>query len=126
MAFVKLYTQFRIVKMNIASLTRGVEYNENKPAITVLIDNDNTKEIRIAMRKGQFMKEHKTAFPIVVEIVDGDVDFSVNGVKNSLQKGDLVALEGNVPHDLFSTSDCIIRLSLSKLDNAQRVKDVAN
>lgn len=110
--------------MKTASLNRGLEFNENKPAIAVLFETDNTKEIRIAMRKGQLMKEHKTAFPIVVEIFEGEIDFTTEGKTHHLQKGDILSLEGNIPHDLSSKSDSIVRLSLSKLDTAQRVRDV--
>ena len=112
--------------MKTASLANEIVYNETKPAINVLLETDSTKEIRIAMKKGQFMKEHKTPFPIVVEMFDGTLDFGVKGEILNLVKGDMLSLEGNVPHDLVSTSDCIVRLSLSKLDKVERVLDVIN
>lgn len=110
--------------MKIASLSKNIEYKENKPAILVLLDTESTKEIRIAMRAGQVMKEHKTPFPIVVEIFDGQIDFGVNGTIHQLTKGDLVSLEGNVPHDLTARADSVIRLSLNKKDKVERVKKV--
>ena len=95
--------------MKIASLTTDLNYNTDKPAITVLFETNNTKEIRIAMRKNQLMKEHKTAFPIVVEIFEGEIDFGVGGNVHSLKKGSLIALEGGVPHDLVAKQDSIVR-----------------
>ena len=110
--------------MKIASLSKQLAYKENKPAIQVLLETESTKEIRIAMRSGQIMKEHKTPFPIVVEIFEGQIDFGVNGTTHALTKGDLVSLEGNVPHDLTARADSVIRLSLSKKDKVQRVQKV--
>lgn len=107
--------------MKTASILNEIVFKEDKPAITVLIDTENTKEIRIALKKGQLMKEHKTAYPIVVEIFDGEIHFGVEGDKKHLKKGDLIALKGNVMHDLTGIEDSIIRLSLSKQDTAQRV-----
>ena len=107
-----------------ASLAQNLEYNENKPAISVLFQTESTKEIRILMRSGQFMKEHKTPFPIVVELFDGTLDFGVNGETHHLVKGDMLTLEGNVPHDLTATSDCTVRLSLSIKDKVERVEAV--
>lgn len=111
--------------MKIASLTKDLEYKENKPAISVLLETDNSKEIRIAMRAGQIMKEHKTPFPIVVEIFEGTIDFGVDGRVLQLEKGSLIALEGNIPHDLKAEEDSIVRLTLSKNDSSQRVVKVS-
>lgn len=110
--------------MKTASLTKDIQYNDNRPTIQVMLDTENGKEIRIAFKKGQVMKEHKTPFAIVVEIFDGSIDFGVNGEVHSLHKGDLISLEGGVPHDLAAVKDSIVRLSLNKGDSATRVADV--
>lgn len=110
--------------MTTASITENLVYNEDRPAIAKLMDTDTTKEIRILMRKGQVMKEHTAPFPIIVSIFEGSIDFGVNGQKLALKKGDLISLKEHVPHDLHCTEDCIIRLSLSKLDTEERVKSV--
>ena len=111
--------------MKTASLTNALTYNEKGVAVSVLLETETTKEVRIVMKKGQVMKEHKTPFPIVVELFEGSIDFGVNGEKHALVKGDMISLDGSVPHNLLATNDTIIRLSLSKLDSTDRVKDVA-
>lgn len=112
--------------MKLTSLFENLEYKENKPAIYVLFETTFTKEIRIAMKKGQVMKEHQTPFPIVVEIVKGNIEFGVEGGILKLKKGYLVALDGGVPHDLTAKEDSIIRLTLTKSDNTSRVKKIVN
>ena len=111
--------------MTTASLTENLEYNDQRPAVKVLLETEANKEIRIAFKEGQGLKEHKTPFPIVVEIFEGAVDFGVNGETRALKKGDLIALSGNVPHDLKAKEDSIVRLSLTKADKAERVEEVA-
>lgn len=112
--------------MKNASLLKNVEYKENGPAVMVLFETENTKEIRIAFRKGQLMKEHKAPFPIVVEIFEGEIDFGVEGETQILERGDLIALDGNVPHNLKAEADSIVRLTLNKRDDSQRVREAAN
>ncbi|MCX7546974.1 cupin domain-containing protein [Xanthomarina sp. F1114] len=112
--------------MKLASLVNNLEYNETRPTIQVLLETETGKEIRIAFKEGQLMKEHKTPFPIVVEIFEGAIDFGVNGTVHQLKKGDLIALEGNVPHDLTALQTSTVRLSLNKLDSAKRVEGVIN
>lgn len=112
--------------MKTANIYQNIAFDANKPLITVLFETDFTKEIRIAMKKDTTMKEHKTSFPIVVELLDGSIDFGVQQQIKHLQKGDLIALEGNVPHDLKALEDSIIRLTLTKYDDAKRVEMVTN
>lgn len=110
--------------MNTAAFLSSVEWNENKPAIQVLLETSATKEIRIAMQTGQFMKEHKAPFPIIVHVIQGSIKFGVEGEDIHLKIGDLIGLEANVPHDLLAKENSIVRLSLSKLDTLERVKNV--
>lgn len=110
--------------MEIASLLSDIEYGDTKPAIKVLFNNAAVKEIRIVFKKGQEMMEHKTSYPIVVEIVDGRIDFGVSGTMHRLDKGMLIALDADVPHNLVALSDSIVRLSLNKADTVERVQQV--
>ncbi|MDV7186534.1 cupin domain-containing protein [Lutibacter sp. TH_r2] len=111
--------------MKKSSLTENITYNKNKVSILVLFETETTKEIRIVMKKGQLMKEHKTPFPITVEIFEGAIDFGVAGTVHKLIKGDLVSLEASIPHDLVAVKDSVIRLTLSKLDTVERVVKVS-
>lgn len=107
--------------MNTISLLENITYQDNKPSVTVLLKTKTSKEVRIVMKKGQSMKEHKAPFPIIIELFDGEVDFGVNGEKQVLKKGDLIALDENIPHDLRCLSDCIVRLSISNFDSIERI-----
>ena len=112
--------------MKIASLVNDLQYNESRPTIQVLMETEAGKEIRIAFKEGQIMKEHKTPFPIVVEIFEGSIDFGVNGEIHKLKKGDLIGLDGGIPHDLKALETSTVRLSLNKGDSAKRVEGVVN
>ena len=111
--------------MKTASIYQDLEFNENKPAIKAILETDFTKEIRILMRKNQEMKEHQTPFPIVVELLEGEIIFGVEGQNYEVKKGDLLTLSGGVPHNLIAKKESIIRLTLSKLDSSKRVEGVA-
>ena len=111
--------------MKTASIYQDLEFNENKPAIKAILETDFTKEIRILMRENQEMKEHQTPFPIVVELLEGEIIFGVEGQNYEVKKGDLLTLSGGVPHNLIAKKESIIRLTLSKLDSSRRVEGVA-
>ena len=111
--------------MKIASIYENLEFNENKPAVKLILETDFTKEIRILMRENQEMKEHQTPFPIVVELLEGEIIFGVEGQNYEVKKGDLLTLSGGVPHNLIAKKESVIRLTLSKLDSSKRVEGVA-
>ena len=111
--------------MKTASIYQDLEFNENKPAIKVILETDFTKEIRILMRENQEMKEHQTPFPIVVELLEGEIIFGVEGQNYEVKKGDLLTLSGGIPHNLIAKKESVIRLTLSKLDSSKRVEGVA-
>ena len=111
--------------MKTASIHQDLEFNENKPAIKAILETDFTKEIRILMRENQEMKEHQTPFPIVVELLEGEIIFGVEGQNYEVKKGDLLTLSGGVPHNLIAKKESVIRLTLSKLDSSKRVEGVA-
>lgn len=106
------------------NILNDLNYNDKKPSISVLFESSFSKEIRILLKENQIMKEHKAPYPIIVEVFDGSVDFGVEGKTFNLKKGDILTLESNIPHDLKAISDCVIRLTLSKFDNLNRVKGV--
>ena len=110
--------------MTTAHILENLNFNEDKVAISVLFETETTKEIRILFKKGQLMKKHQTSFPITVQMVKGELDFGVNNQVLALKEGDLIALEGNVPHDLTAKTNCVVRLTLSKQDTVDRVKKV--
>ncbi|MAY88622.1 MAG: cupin [Pseudooceanicola sp.] len=110
--------------MKIASFTQDLQYNEKKPLVNIILETDNSKEIRIVFKRGQIMKEHKTPFPILVQVFRGEIDFGVNGKKHRLSEGSIIALGGGIPHDLVALNNSIVRLSLSKNDSIERVKNI--
>lgn len=100
--------------VEIASILGDITYSEKGPAISVLLNTASVKEMRIVFRKGQEMKEHKAGYPIVVEVVEGCIDFGVAGERHVLNKGMLIALDAHIPHDLAAHDNSIVRLSVHK------------
>lgn len=109
--------------MKIASILQNLKFNENKPAVSLIMETDFSKEIRIVFRQGQCMDEHQAPFPITVQIVQGSIAFGVLGETHTLEAGDMIALSGQIPHDLKANSESVVRLTLSKNDHMRRVEN---
>lgn len=105
-----------------ASFYKNLTFSDTSVVITSMIESNFGKEIRIAFNDGQTMKEHKTKFPITVMTLRGSIKFTVGEEIHLLDEGDMIALEGDVMHELKATKQSVVRLSLHKSDSVERVK----
>lgn len=110
--------------MKTVSFLENIEYKADKPAASLILETDFSKEIRIAFKDGQLMKDHKAPYPIIVQVLQGTIDFGVQGKVEKLATGDAISLDENVIHNLVAIGDSVVRLTLSKLDSINRVKNV--
>ncbi|ARJ56516.1 cupin domain-containing protein [Campylobacter cuniculorum] len=100
------------------------EFSPKEVKINVLIDNESGKEIQILLAKDSIMKEHKAPFSIHVQVLSGKIIFEVQNEKLELNALDMISLNPNIPHSLSALENSIVRLSLSKADNIQRLNAV--
>jgi len=108
--------------MEVVSFLKEDNFSEKGVSIDVMIDNDFTKEIRLSFLKNQIMKKHKTKYPITLMCLQGQIKFSVKEEVFILNSGDMIALEGNITHELEAIDKSVAKLSLSKNDNMQRLE----
>lgn len=94
--------------MKVASFLKDIKFNEVKPALTLQLDTDFSKEIRIVFKKGQVMKDHKAPFAIIVQVVKGIIDFGVHNEIHQLNTGDMVALKAHEVHNLLAVEESIV------------------
>ena len=118
------FTSSKTSELKTASFFKDLEFSDESVVITPMLSSDFGKEIRIAFKEGQVMKEHKTKFPITVMTLQGSIEFGVGSEMVVLNEGDVIALEGNVLHELKATQQSVVRLSLHKSDTVDRVKGV--
>jgi len=99
----------------------NLEFSTQKVMITKILETPNSKEIRICLSKGQLMKEHTAPAPIVIMVLEGKINFTVDTTQFYLNKGDIINLEAKVPHSLLAIENSVIRLTLAKEDNLTRL-----
>ena len=110
--------------MKVASFLENIKYNELKPALSLILDTDFSKEIRVVFKKGQMMEDHQAPFAIIIQVIKGCIDFGVEGKVEQMKSGDIISLKPKVIHNLTAIQESVVRLSLSKLDTLKRVKSI--
>ena len=107
--------------MKIESFMEEMEFDESRIKTKVIMETLFSKEIRILIKVGQIMKEHKAPYPVLIHILAGKIELGVLGIKQLMNTGQIIALDGDVPHDLIAIEDTIIRLTISKHDKIERL-----
>ncbi|CAM1333804.1 AraC family ligand binding domain-containing protein [Tenacibaculum aestuariivivum] len=110
--------------MKVASFLEDIKFNADKPLVSLLLDTDFSKEIRVVFKKGQTMEDHQAPFAIIVQVIKGAINFGVDNEIKQLNTGDLISLKPQVVHNLTALDESIVRLSLSKSDTLKRVENV--
>lgn len=100
------------------------EFTPQKVSTQLILESDFTKEIKITLANGAEMKKHKTPFPIVIQVLKGNINFSFSGANNEMKEGAIIALAGGIPHSLFANQDSVVRLTLAKHDSYKRVDNL--
>lgn len=103
---------------------QSTDFQSEQVKVNVLAQNNSAKEIQILMAENSVMKEHKAPFAISVQVLSGEVKFSVFDEAATLRALDMVCLDALVPHSLHALKDSIVRLSLAKNDSIERVESV--
>ncbi|PWB88156.1 cupin domain protein [Methanobrevibacter thaueri] len=53
-----------------------------------------------AFDQGQGLSEHSAPFDAMVQIIDGEAEITISGVKNTVKKGEIIIMPANEPHAL--------------------------
>ena len=53
-----------------------------------------------AFDQGQGLSEHSAPFDAMVQVIDGEAEITISGVKNTVKKGEIIIMPANEPHAL--------------------------
>ena len=87
------------------------------PGATVskpLVNSDALRQVVFAMDKGQLMSEHRAPFVVVVQVLDGELDFTVDGETRRLVAHDWLVMPTDKPHDLNAVEPTRFLLTMVK------------
>ena len=78
-----------------------------------VVNNDAVRVVAFAMDEGQELTDHSTPHPVVVQVVQGELAFTVAGRRDELSAGDLVYLAPGERHAVLALTACRFVLVMS-------------
>ncbi len=85
-------------------LQKLILYQEGSVVSKTLLDKGIGTITLFAFDKGQGLSEHAAPFDAVVQIIDGEAEITISGVKHNLKAGQMIIMPANQPHALKAVS----------------------
>ncbi|MBX3013127.1 MAG: cupin domain-containing protein [Caldilineaceae bacterium] len=88
-------------------------FHADKPHIQVIARSGHARQILFAFRAGQGLREHTTSSQIAVQVISGQLCFTAAHESSTVTPGQLLLLEGDIPHSVYAESDTIMLLTMT-------------
>ncbi|WP_407375818.1 cupin domain-containing protein [Methanobrevibacter sp.] len=88
------------IKAKALDIQTLVEYQDDTVVSREVIKKDLGTVTFFAFDKGQGLSEHSAPFDAMVQIIDGEAEITISGVKNTVQAGEIIIMPANEPHAL--------------------------
>ena len=85
-------------------LVQSIEYAEGSIVSKTLADHKNGSLTIFAFDAGQGLSEHTSPYEAVVQILDGEAEWTVGGKAVTVSSGQLIILPAKVPHGVQAKS----------------------
>ncbi|GAA4808404.1 cupin domain-containing protein [Tomitella cavernea] len=93
-------------------LIDAVEPRATRPGVKRIMVADGARVIVFRFAAGQILAEHKAAFPILVQSIDGHIAFTADGHTADLHPGDIAHLSARLLHEVRAVTDATLLLTM--------------
>jgi len=101
-------------KGTILDFTALVEYSSNGIVSKRVIEHKTGNITLFAFDKGQKLSEHTAPFDALVQVLEGEGEFIINGKSNLLREGQSIIMPANIPHAVNAVAKFKMLLTMIK------------
>jgi quercetin dioxygenase-like cupin family protein len=83
-----------------------------KDRTVILLKTDSLRVIFRSFSEGASLPTHKAPGPITVQVLEGHIEFTAGTRTTPVRKGEVLALESEVPHSVKSLSNSAILITV--------------
>jgi quercetin dioxygenase-like cupin family protein len=94
------------------ALRDSAEYQRNNHASATIVNRAGLGAVLVAISKGGQLKEHRTARPIMLRLLEGRIRISLEDRIIEMARGDLTALAPNLPHTVSGIENSAFLLTI--------------
>ena len=91
-----------------------MKLNDEKPAILSIINSEKLNLKAVGLKKGQIMSKHKAGLKSLLIVLEGKIEFAIDGKKFELNELDTYEIPVNVEHEIRGMEQSIFSLTQEK------------
>lgn len=85
-------------------LVKQIELKDESKTIKMLNEN-GPKVIGLGFKKGQGLEKHSTPTPAFLQVLEGEIEFSISGETYNLKAGSYYQIPAKIEHQLKALQD---------------------
>ncbi|MGL6297882.1 MAG: cupin domain-containing protein [Methanobacteriaceae archaeon] len=106
----------KTIKGKSINISELANYQEESVVSREIIRKEVGTVTIFAFDAGQGLSEHSAPFDALVQVIDGEAEITISGVKNIVKKGELIIMPANEPHALDAINPFKMILTMIRSD----------
>lgn len=106
----------KTIKGKAINISELANYQEESVVSREIIRKDVGTVTIFGFDAGQGLSEHSVPFDALVQVIDGEAEITISGVKNIVKKGELIIMPANEPHALDAIKSFKMILTMIRSD----------
>lgn len=98
-----LVTDYKFGEVN--ALANQIETGSDKVHFKHIFNNDNGGVALVAFKAGQSLDTHVAPADVMVNVLEGEIEFTILDKVHTLRGGEFLLLGANVPHSAAAMAD---------------------
>ena len=91
-----------------------IDYQKDSVVSKEIIKKELGTVTVFAFDKGQGLSEHSAPFDAMVQIIDGEAEITISGVKHTVKAGEMIIMPADEPHALQAVN-CTYKMILTMI-----------
>ena len=88
----------------------AIEYSNDRVEFKQVFETENGGVALVAMKEGQKLDPHTAPFEVMVNVIDGEIEFTMLDQPKLLKEGDFLLMGANVSHSVLAKKDSKLML----------------
>lgn len=87
------------------AIAQQIEAGNDKVHFKPIFNNDNGGVVLVAFKAGQKLDTHMAPAEVMVNVLEGEIEFTMLDKVNTIRSGEFLLMGCNVPHSVVAKTD---------------------